>query len=108
MKFAIAEKLYEKYIEDVVVEVSQDDSWRTKLLEAHYNESFLLTFKELEEVPCSLWITFSHNSLEFFVSKVQSCPQQFDAGLVIFKFEAKGFPQLVRYSGNNPNDIDNI
>jgi len=105
MKFAIAEKLYEKYLEDVVIEVSQDSLWRKRLFEGQYNERFLVTFKELEEVPCSLWTTFSQYGLEFFVSKVDSCPEQFAEGLIIFKFEAKEFSHLVSYSGNRRDEL---
>lgn len=101
MKFAIAEKLHEKYLEDVVIEVSQDSLWRVRLLEGKYNERFLITCKELEELPCSLWGAFSQYGLEFYVSKVDSCPEEFDEGLVILKFEAKGFPQLVKYFADN-------
>ena len=101
MKFAITEKFYEKYIEDVVKGISQDNLWRKRLFEGHYNEQFLVSFRELEEVPCQLWTIFSQYGLEFIVSKVHSCPEPFDEGLIIFKFEANGFPHLVRYSGNN-------
>jgi len=100
MKFAIAEKIYEKYLEDVVIEVSQDSLWRKRLFEGQYNERFLITFKELEELPCRLWASFSQYGLEFFVSKVHSCPEEFHEGVINFKFEAKGFSHLVRYSGN--------
>ena len=100
MQFAIAEKSHEKYLEDVVREVSQDSVWCKKLLAAKYNERFLITFKQLEEVPCSLWTDFSRYGLEFFVSKVDSCPEQFAAGATIFKFEAKGFSHVVSYSSN--------
>lgn len=100
MKFAIAEKFCEKYLEDVMREISQDDLWRERLFEGQYNKRFLLTFKELEEVPCRLWSAFSQYGLEFFVSKVHSCPEEFDEGLIIFKFEAKEFPHVVGYSGN--------
>ena len=103
MKFAMTEKFYEKYLKDVVLEVSQDGLWRERLFAARYNKPFLLTYKELEEVPCSLWTTFSQYGLEFFVSKVNGCPEEFAEGLIVFKFEAKGFPHLVGYSGNNQN-----
>lgn len=105
MKFAIAEKICEKYLEDVVAAVSQDSMWRTRLFEGPYNEPFLLTFKKLEELPYQLWTIFSQYGLEFFVSKVHSCPQKFDEGLIIFKFEAKGFSHVVRYSGNRQNEL---
>jgi len=107
MKFAIAEKLYEKYLEDVVEEISQDDLWSKRLFEGPYNEPFLITFKELEELPCRLWTTFSQYGLEFFVSKVDSCPEEFAEGLIIFKFEAKGFSDVVGYSGNIQKELSN-
>ncbi|HWR43715.1 hypothetical protein [Sporomusa sp.] len=95
MKFAIAEKLHEKYLEEVVTAISQDGLWRKKLFEGHYDERFLITFKELEELPCQLWTTFCQYGLEFFVSKIYSCPEGLDEGLIIFEFKAKGFPHLV-------------
>lgn len=101
MKFAIAEKFHEKYLEDVVTEVSQDSLWRAKLLAGQYNEQFLLTYKELEELPCNLWTTFSKYGLEFFISKVDSCPEEFAPGSLIFKYEAKEFPHVVSYSSNS-------
>jgi len=104
MKFAIAEKLHEKYLEDVVIEISEDCLWRKRLLEGQYNEQFLVTFKELEELPCRLWTTFSQYGLEFLVSKVHSCPEEFEEGLTILKFAAKDFSHIVSYFGKNPND----
>jgi len=100
MKFAIAEKLHEKYIADVVMEVSQDSLWKKNLFEGQYDEQFLLTYKDLEELPLPLWTNFSLYGLEFLVSKVQSCPEKFAEGLIIFKIEAKDFPHIVKYSGN--------
>ncbi len=100
MKFAIAEKSHEKYLKDVVIEVSQDSLWREKLLAGQYNEQFLLTYKELEELPYHLWTTFSKYGLEFFISKVNTCPAGFAPGSLVFKYEAKGFPHIVSYSSN--------
>ena len=102
MKFAMAEKLHEKYLEDVVTEISNDSLWKERLLEGQYNERFLITFKELEEVPCHLWNNFSKYGLEFFVSKVHSCSEDMDKEF-IFKFEAKEFSHIVSYSSNNQN-----
>lgn len=103
MKFAIAEKLHEKYLEDVVKTVSQDEFWRERLFEGEYNDQFLITFKELEELPYSLWSKFSQCGLEFFVSKIDadSCPEKISEGLIILKFVAKEFPHVVRYLGVN-------
>ncbi|MCC5466827.1 hypothetical protein LMF89_15885 [Pelosinus sp. Bkl1] len=106
MQFAIAEKFHEKYLEDVAMEISQDSLWRKRLFEGQYHEQFLATYKELEELPCQLWTIFSQYGLEFLVSKVQSCPETFDENLTIFKFQAKGFSHLVRYSGNGRNNFE--
>ena len=95
MKFAIAEKLHEKYLEDVVTGISQDNLWRKKLFEGQFNEQFLITFKELEELPCHLWSPFSQYGLEFFVAKIYSCSEGTDEGCVLFEFTAKGFSHLV-------------
>ena len=100
----MAEKFYEKYLMDVVLEVSKDGLWREKLFAARYNKPFLLTYKELEKVPCSLWTTFSQYGLEIFVSKVNGAPEKITEGLIVFKFEAKGFPHLIGYSGNSQNE----
>lgn len=100
MKFIIAEKLHEKYLEDVVIKVSQDSMWRKRLLEGRHNKRFLMTYKKLDELPIGLWTTFSQYGLEFSVSKVDSCPEEIDEGLVIFKFEAKQFPHVVKYSAD--------
>lgn len=102
MKFAMAEKFHEKYLEDVMTEVSQDSLWSERLLAGEYNELFLLTYKELEELPCNLWTIFSKYGLEFLVSKVESCPEELALvpGSFILKFEAKEFKNVVSYSGN--------
>jgi len=104
MKFVMAEKLHEKYLEDIMNGVSKDNLWKKRLLKGQYNERFLITYKDLEEIPCHLWTTFSQYGLEFFISKVHLCPNEFDEGLIIFKFEAKEFPHLVMYSGNSQKE----
>lgn len=103
MKFAIAEQSHEKYLEDTVREVSEDSLWRKRLFEGPYDKPLLITYKELEELPCSLWADFSKYGLEFFVSKVDSGREKSNKGEIIFKFEAKGFSNLVQYSCNHKN-----
>ena len=99
MKFAITEKFHEKYIEEVATEISQDSQWREKLVAGQYDELLLLTYKELEELPCNVWTIFSKYGLEFFVSKVASSAAEADTGELILKFEAKEFKNIVCYSG---------
>ena len=46
-----------------------------------------------------------YNNLQFIVKKVKLCPVQFDEGMIVFKFQSKEFPDIIRFSGNNPNVI---
>ena len=105
MQFAMAEKFHEKYLEDVMKEISQDDLWRQRLFEGKYNEEFLLTYKKLEELPCNLWANFSKYGLEFSVSKVDSCPEKVSEGLIMFKFQAMQFKHIVSYSSNRQKNF---
>jgi len=98
MKFAIAEKSHETYLDDVVTEMSQDSLWTTRLFEAKYDQQFLITYRQLEELPIGLWTLFSKYGLEFFVSKVHSSSKERDKSSIIFKFEAKDFSHIVGYS----------
>lgn len=100
MKFAIAEKSHEKYLAEVITAITQDSFWRTKLVQGQYNKQFLVTYKELEDLPCSLWTVFSKYGLEFFVSKVEAIAENVTPGQLIFKFQAKEFSDVVGYSRN--------
>lgn len=43
--------------------------------------------------------------LEFWVARVNSCEEYFDKELEIFKFQSEEFPQITRYTENNPNRV---
>lgn len=105
MKFNEKIELHKKYLEDVALEISQDSLWRKKLFEGQYEEKLLITYKEIAEIPGYLTNIFEQYKLEYYVSKTRFCPETFDENLMIFKFEAKGLPDLVRYSGNNETVI---
>jgi len=105
MKFAFIENVHKKYIDDVVSEISQDELWRERLFAAAYQEQFLITYKELEQLPCRLWEDFSKYGLEFLVSKVENCSEGLNKGSIILKFEAKEFAHLIKYSGTIDCDI---
>ena len=98
MKFAIAEKFHEEYLEEVVKEIIQDSLWRERLVAGEYGDKILLTYKELEDLPCKLWTIFSKYGLEYFVSKVKACSEEFSLGTLIIRFEAKEFKNVVSYS----------
>lgn len=95
-------ELHRLYLEDTTIEISQDSFWRKKIFEGCYDEKFLITYKVISEIPQYLKNPLEQHKLEYFVSKVRDCPEKFDNDLIIFKFEAKEFSDLVMYSGNNP------
>ncbi|MDR0999665.1 MAG: hypothetical protein LBL96_02510 [Clostridiales bacterium] len=91
---------YLELIEDVALEISQSSYWRHLLFNSEYNQKLVIDssvevviFKYIKE-------EFVRHDLKFYVSKVEDCPDEFDPGSIIFKFESVEFPEIVRYSGN--------
>jgi len=95
-------KIYQKYIFDVGLEISQSNYWRNLLFSSDYNFKFLFDQNTEHEIPEYLKMKkeiFDYN-LQFYISKVLECPEEFAEGCIIFKFESVEFPQVVSYSGN--------
>ena len=95
--------LYEIYlenIENVALDISQTPYWRKKLFENEYNQRILISEKDKEYIPKYIEFIFTELKLMFLVSKVKHCPDTFDKGSIIFKFEALPFPAIVRFTGN--------
>ena len=97
-------KLYNKeWIDDIVLDISQSKCWRQLLFSADYNQKFLINADTVCEYPTHFVGTKNmiiNHKLQFYVSKVLECPEDFDEGAVIFKFESAEFPEVMRYSGN--------
>ncbi len=70
-------KYYNDIIEDVVMEISLDKAWRERLFLSEENKRFLISYCRMDEIPC-------------YIKKQ------------IFLFWSKEFPEITRYSGNNP------
>ncbi|MBO0453175.1 hypothetical protein [Candidatus Enterococcus murrayae] len=95
--------LREKYItsiEDVALEISQSDYWRTQFFESEYDQRILISEQNIENVPIYIKHIFTEEKLMFLVSKVKECPEVFDEGSIIFKFESVPFASITRFSGN--------
>ena len=92
-------KLYKRHIADVVIDISQVEYWRQRLFSERYDKKFLIS-SDSENIPKFLKNVLLGHSLQFLVSKVIECPEQFDDGCIIFKFESVEFPEIVMYSGN--------
>ena len=65
-----------------------------------YDKKFLINADSEFHFPEQTKPLFLEHNLQFYVSKVLDCPDKFDEGCIIFKFESLEFPRIVRYSGN--------
>ena len=93
-------KLCEEHIENVALWVSQSNYWRRILFSAAYNQRILIKPDTICDVPNYIKNIILNYDLQFYASKVLDCPEDFDEGAIIFKFESVEFPEIVRYSGN--------
>jgi len=98
-------KLYEDNIEDVALEISIASEWRKKILNLKKGEYLDISFHDGNNLPNYIRDVIVKNKLIFCVQKVEECPEAFDENLIIFKFWAKKYADIYRYSGNNPNII---
>lgn len=98
-------KIYQAIIEDVALEISLSALWRKRLFDAQYEEEFIISYSNSDELPKYVKNAIVDHKLEFGVMKVKNCPEYFDEGLVIFKFYPLEYPKLKRFSGNNLNVI---
>lgn len=98
-------KIYKELIEDVALEISLDTNWRKKIFELLPDVKIEISYLNSMELPKYIQKEMVKNKLEFLVMKENSCEEYFDNGLEIFKFQSKEYPEIVRFSGNNPNII---
>ena len=86
---------YEKYIEDVALEISQSREWRLLLKNSEYNKQFLISKDSIIPLPSYIKEMVEQNGLKFYVSKVNECDEDFDEDLIIFKFETLEFKAII-------------
>ncbi len=72
---------------------------------AEYDVPFDISYRDADELPEYIREPILRHRLEFQVMCVESCPEYYDDGLVIFKFQSKEFPIITAFSGNNPDYI---
>lgn len=105
-KKKMRKKIYQRLIDDVALEISQNSYWRKTLFSSSLEVKLEVSYRSLSNIPIYIQDIFSIHKLEFLVSKVSSSPSEhFDEGLIIFKFESKEYPKITRFSGNNPNIV---
>lgn len=98
-------EIYEKIISDVAMEISIASEWRRRIFKLKENEVLEISFENPLDLPNYIREDIVANKLIFYVKIVKDCPEKFDDGLIIFKFWAKGHPEIYSYSGNNPDVI---
>lgn len=96
--------LYKKYISDVALDISCDDVFREKLAAAPYGTCFEVSEKTAPQ--CVYLREVFERGLVYYVAKVHAdqIREKFDEGLVIFKFTASEYTDVVKYTGNNFGD----
>lgn len=99
----LRKKLYQDLIDYVTLELSLDKYWRKKLFETPLNKDLKISFSEPEFLPEYIAEDIFKNGLEFYITRVDECSEYFDSGLEIFKCRSCEFPDIIAYSGNNPN-----
>jgi hypothetical protein len=92
---------HKEHIDDVCLEISQTSHWRALLFSSAYDEKILIDLSSVMQIPEYIRESFRQYDLKYYVSKIRNCPEAFDPGLEVFKFEASEYPDIIRYSGNN-------
>ncbi len=96
-------KCYEYIISDVALEMSIDKFWRKKILELKIGEKIEFGYEDADLLPTYIKNFVLKHKLSFYVEIVESCEEDFDDGLVIFKFTSAEFNDVFAFSGNNPD-----
>ncbi len=97
--------IYVDYISDVALEISISHIWRKRIFNLKKDEILQISSKDEDIIPEYIKDVIVNNHLIFCVKIIDSCEEAFDEGLVIFKFYSEEFPEIISYSGNNPNII---
>lgn len=94
--------IYSNCINDIAIEISLSSIWRKRIFDLKKNEMLQLSSKDKDIIPEYIRDIILDNDLRFYIQIVDSCEEQFDEGLVIFRFCSAEFSEIAAYSGNNP------
>lgn len=94
---------YKENIEDTALEVSLSNEWRRRIFQLKKGEFLTISYRQPDELPEYVKNDILLHKLTYCVEIPSECPEKFDEGLVAFKFWAKEYPEIVRYTGNNPS-----
>lgn len=106
-KSRLDRKLHRRYLELGVIDASQDSNWRRKLFGAADRDLYIIDAQNCAGLPESVAYGIRRYGLSYTVSKVPQGVTPFRecdwAGFVFFRFAARRYPDLVRFSANNPD-----
>ena len=107
-KKRLDKKFHKFWLQEVLIDVSQNPQWRETLFNSEYNASFTIDKEHLGGITDLTAKAIRRYGLRYRVAKVPS--EVADAwlregGQVVFKFWCADYPALHSYSGNNPKRI---
>lgn len=107
-KRRLDKKRHKYWLEYGVIDLSQRSEWRRRLFGAEEGEIFRISADELGERDAKLAAIMRKYRLRFSVCVAEPPLAEAwlgDDGMVVFKFWADDYPELKRFSGNNPDVI---
>ena len=107
-KRRLDKKIHKRIIDYCIVDLGYMSYYlRNRLFDANYGDEFLIDSEHLEGIPESIAKIIKNDNLHFLVSKVRNEETESwlsEGGLVIFKFWARDYPSVKKFTGNNPHD----
>lgn len=94
-------KIYEELIDDVAMEISISASWRHRIFVSS-KTPISISGADGNDLPEYVRDDIIRNDLSFTVQVVDECDADFDEGMIVFRFSAEEYPDVVAFSGNNP------
>ena len=96
------ERIYSDNISNIAMEISISHVWRKRIFALKGGEVLKLSANDKDIIPEYIRDVIVDNHLSFTIQIVEKCEEEYDEGLVIFKFSSDEFSKITAYSGNNP------
>ena len=85
------------------MEISISAVWRKRIFASAPDEVLKLSAEDGDIIPEYVRDVIVSNGLVFNIQKTDDCEERFDEGLVVFRFSSAEYPDIVSFSGNNPD-----
>jgi hypothetical protein len=101
--------LYWRFLDLGISDLSQHSGWRRRLFAASPYQPFPIDAAHTEGLPDSTASGIRRHKLSYVVCCVTQEETPFHEpgweGLIFFRFQARKYPDIVRFSANNPDVI---